>query len=760
MIDDDMVDTEFKADADPVEESPPEHDDAVRLGKMIVGSPPPDDGDSIFDSPEAFVAAPQHNRPIPEPNFQTGTLRDGSIITVLEPENPLVPKQVRNASEAVSDVAAKERRRDERLPAKIQRQEESQERQWRRLLDGLPTTELVHLRVQRRDLNGEYLSLGARYNTSVDEIRKIENLLPYGTGSSTIPAHYIVSVAPASAREDDNKAYRKFPYVRIGDAPPDGWSLNSVHNYLDQEVDMATARDIGLAIMREAGVQPGSTTAQQSNQHQQVLTPAGMGMFPGMPYNPATGGFMGTPYNPYGFYPPPPPPEDRRSEDARRREEREFVERQAEARRSFEETIRVQREQMETRHKQEMDKLADIVRVSEERAQRAEAEAKIREAQAAAERRDAEHRAEVVSLTGKLDMLVAKIQTLENGGGPQNQMMMVLSSLKDAVASSKPDNMGMLATLFPGIITTVQGYLQSEREERRSEAERRQRELAFERERMVSEADRSARLWDAMSQQQMRSAEMTTNLMRTMQDPSGMVAMARLNTETLGSTAQMMAQLARSGLGGGGGSGESKVDYGEIVGRIAQAAGQILGGYTRMRASEMEQARRVALQGMAPIPSVAIPPQVAQASDPQPEAEAKSESSPKPETPGEPEARSQSPLASMNMQIQEAVRRKVDPKKVAGLIDAFMYTAIRLNDISPDPMVQRALKSLTEDTFDTLKAAFPEADEAYLKAIIDALEAVNSGSDEEEPEPESTTPTNGNISPPGGELVIDQDSAS
>jgi len=207
------------------------------------------------------------------------------------------------------------------------KKEESAEAAWRHLLADLSTTELVHVRLWRRGASGSFYRLGAIYNTDLDTVREREKLVPYGNGTNT-PVTYMIEVARASDRVDNPKSWRKYIFPRVGPAPPEGWSLDSVDKWLDAQIE-----EVDVATLKEAFELWDSKRNQQQ------------GVIPGQT--------VAVPPNPYGD-----PYFMRMEEERRRREEDDRRRREAEERRRIEEEWR-RRDEAERRLREETKRRED-----------------------------------------------------------------------------------------------------------------------------------------------------------------------------------------------------------------------------------------------------------------------------------------------------------------------------------------------------------------------------------------------------------------
>jgi len=627
----------------------------------------------------------------------------------------------------LKDTAAHTRER--KVNPSIARKEETAEHAWRHLLDGLSTTRLVHVRLQK-EVNGSFVSAGARYNVDVNTIRAPEKLIPYGTGSSVTAQRWILSVAPNSARIDDVSAYREFVFERVGPAPPAGWALDSALAFADQEIseeDVPTINEIVSA----------TVTAMLRNP--QMLQ--GGGVLPQQQPPPAAAQMPPNPYMP-PFYPPyyPPIPPLARSDDddRRRRDEEDRRRREDEDRRRRDDDERRKREEtIEARHREEMQVLQGALDQQRKDSERRDSDWKDDRARLERERLDADHRSQLTGLTSVIESLKKDVADLRTGGGLAQQK------------TSNAEWLALAGTLAP----IVTNYLAAEREARTSERLQRTDENLRERDRTVRESDQMMRLVTMFGESQLNAARVNGELIQRMQDPSAMMGMTKLLTETMGNNVQMIAQLARSGLGGGGGGGDRKVDIGGVVGQVVETVGTVFGNYTAMKERELEI---LAQQNLAPqIPR--MPP--AGVYPPQPVATPRAAPTPvaaRPVTPASAPATTPSTAGSTSTATEEedddsnkvlkemvnifraAIARRIEPRKVAKMLSAILYSAETFGIEESDPRLAQILKALKIDPGRALKMLFPTADPQYLDTVAEILKREYAET-KSEPEPAART---------------------
>jgi hypothetical protein len=193
--------------------------------------------------------------------------------------------------------------------------------------------------------------------------------------------------------------------------------------------------------------------------------------------------------------------------------------------------------------------------------------------------------------------------------------------------------------------------------------------------------------------------------------------LTRLVSETLGGNVQLVAQLVKSGLTGGGQS--SGIDWGSLIGQGLETLGGIATSFSDLK---QEQLRVSGTQPLMP------PPPPSFAGQPQP---LRPQPVPPPRPAAAPPAQQPQPasapkvgaslLRGMVDTIKEAIAREHDPKEVAGMIDAMIYSAQKYKIDKADPKSANFIKLIQTDPEKTLRAAFPQAKPEYLHLIAEAL---------------------------------------
>ncbi len=570
--------------------------------------------------------------------------------------------------------------REQRISPKQEKREESAEMRWRRMLGELNTTEFIHMKLRRRKLNGSYIGLGGRYNISVNEVREYEQLVPYA-------GRWALGICRSTDRADNPDSWRWFEFEREGPEAPLGFSMD---NPLDEEVDMATGREIVLQTLQEvaAGRAPGAVAAAPAAAPQQQLSPFGM----------PPQGFYGYPGYPGGYPPPPPPPAPvpagRSEEDRREREEERKRQEAREAK--FEAMILAS----QTAHKTELDAIQRSL--GEERTARVQAENLAREAREAGQRdsREAAHRADMMSVTSTLDALKRELLDIRNKPAEQ----------------PKQHDLAILGTTVVPLLTQ---YLSGERESRSDDRRMRLEELTRERERMAGESERLNRVFTMMTDSQMNNAKASTEMISRLQDPGAMMSMTKLLNETIGGNVQLLATLSKSGMLGGGGG--EKVNVGELIGQGLQAAGDMMSAYADMQTKKMEI---LASQGL---PANGLPPQAYQ---PQPQPQPQPVAIPRASAPaavakqpaGQPVG--QGMLKGMVDTIVAAVGRQHNPpEEVADMIAAMVHALEAFKMQKANPTIYAFVEAVKVNPEQALRANFPQANPRYIALVAKAIVA-------------------------------------
>jgi hypothetical protein len=672
-----------------------------------------------------------------------------------------------------ADTAAQVR---ERKPTKAEeRKEATLDREWRGILGSLGTTTLVHVRLRRRNkLTGSFEDMGTRYDVDAEDVRRYNVLVPYGDGTNDT-VDYILEVARADARVDDKKAWRSFRFSKPGPPPPLGWSFDSPYNMLDKEVDMNTIREAVRMAMSEMTQQPQQAVPAPQ---QQVM-------------NPWTGAATPTP----GWNYPPPhlsymnPEEERRrreEDERRRREEQEWHRRREEEdrRRADEERKRRDEEEKrlrddreryererkaaeETRRK-ELEAIQAQIAAANERALKAEQEAKERtnrmeaefrerENKLQLERADAQRQAEMKAMETRFETLVGELRAIKERPPEKPQQDWV--------------------TVLPTIVPLVTAYVASQKETALEERRLRAEETARDRDRMRAEGEMMQKVMSMVAENQINSARANAEMMTRLQDPSAFMGMTKLVGETLQGQVGMIANLAKSGLLGGGGGG-NQIDWTTIIGTGLEALGGVAQGIMEMQAGKAGQ------MALPPGMPTGMPPELIEqymaAQQRQPEhpqsaasqmaaaqarqraiaaqeeaaqqAQARAAAAGRPVVvPPEPDASQEAPqarpegiLRRMVDTIKTAVGREEDPEKVAQMFIELVRSARTFEVGQDDPKVQAYIQALRSDPHETLKRTFTASNEEYLRAVADLLKAHFA---EEEEEGEAEEPEEGEEEP-------------
>lgn len=526
---------------------------------------PEPDEPSLLPDHVAVPSAPAVPTPAPQPRVDpfAAPAPAMSVPVEIDPQ----PSHEGSGTSDLIDITASPRImgdlthkvRQARVPEKALKVEETAHRAWRQLLTDLPGTELVHVKLLRRGPDGAYTRLGARYNVDVEEVRQIERLVPYGTGSDR-PANYILKVAPASARVDDDSQYRKFAFSRVGPEPPPGWALDSGHVWLDEEVDMATARELFNLLMQQ---QP-----QQAQQQQPGFVPAGQAG-------------IGMPYPGYPFVPPPwmthlmAPSRPAVTEESDRR--------------------------AEDRHREEMRRL-------EERAAAAERAA----AEAARAIQETKQTAAMQDIATKLQSSMEAMETRHNA---------TIQALQSKMAEGSRGNTSEIAALFTGLMPVLDRYLSSQTTASAESARARVEELRIQRELQATEADNRNRWFSNVLEQQQRNSALMNEMVLKTNDPERFVRTNQATMELTHGLMSLMANSMKSGLLGGG-AAQSGPTTGQMVVELLGNTLDRLGGmgkaYFEAKAMEAEEAAQKRPQAAdAPLPQ----PRAAEPSPRHPEAE-------------------------------------------------------------------------------------------------------------------------------------------
>lgn len=612
------------------------------------------------------------------------------------------------------DIA--DRVRTKKISPELERKEETVQHQWRHLLDSLATTRLVHVRL-KKEIAGSFVSAGARPNMDVNHIRMPEMLVPYGNGSSVTPQRWIICVAPNTARFDDESQYRDFTFERIGPAAPPGWSLDSPLAFADQEVseeDVSTIADITGAVitnLQQKGmlVGPGGAAPQ---------APAAQNPFGMMPP-----GMMS------GFYPPFYPPQlpqarsseddDRRRRDEEERRRREDAER--EERRKDREKFELDRRAIEERARLDAEAHRLAIEQLRKDGEKRDADWRDQRAQLERERLDADHRAQLGGVNSTVEALRKDIESLRIGGLATQQK------------TGATEWLALAGTLAP----IVTNYLAAEREARSSERQQRAEEALRDRERSGRDTDQMMKLVGMFGESQMNAAKVSGELIQRMQDPSAMMGMTKLLTETMGGNVQLIAQLARSGLAGG--PGRPSVDIGSIVGQLIETGGNIFGNWSALKEREL-----LILAETKLVPQMPTMPHVMPTAPPMQPAPVPAPARPRPVAP----TPSQAPVAAPPAQpaatptteqvestkvlkvmvdtFKAAVLAHAEPRKVAKMLSAISYAAENFEVEKSDPRTAQILKALGIDPARALKIIFRDVltSGAVAEAYLDEIAAV------------------------------------
>lgn len=642
-------------------------------------------------------------------------------------------------SEFLKDAGA--RLRESKPSDKVLKQEETAEQAWRRLLSGLATTDFVHVRLFRRRIDGSYLPMGSRYHMSADEAREIDKLIPWA-------GKWVIAIARADNRADNEAAYRKFTYERGGAEMPEGWSFDGELDW-DQELDMSTARELVEAIFAKQ-------QAAAAGPAQQTVTPGFPGpggtTWPG--YYPGYGApAWGTPA--WGGLSPQMEEDRRRREDDERRRRDDEIKRQANeatARREERDRLEVERKAADERHRAEMEALRKMVDDSRLQAEKSAREAAERHAadqqhwrderdRLEREKADAAHRAELGGVSTVVEALRKEISDLKAGvGGP--------------LGRGGTD----WAALTNSIVPLITGYLTSERESRSDERRSRLEDVSRERDRASRDAEQMTKLVTMLGESQINSAKVAGDLIQRMQDPSALMNLTRLVSETLGGNVQLVATLVKSGLTGGNqGPG---IDWGGLIGQGLETLGGIATSFADLKQEQLRSGGSVSLMPPAPAPFAAAPqprpvPQPRPAAVPRPVPAAPAPAT-APRGPAPAAAAPAQPgtalLRGMVDTFKEAVAHEHDPKEVAGMIDAIVYSAQKYHIDQADPKSAAFIQAIRSNPEQTLRAAFPSARPEYLHQIAQAL--INS--DDEDGDGDEATaahPGNGGQPPAGPQAV-------
>jgi len=679
--------------------------------------------------PKAATATVQEIRPPASLGPASGSVDPGQQEVPVDLVETAAPGSRTRATGELHDAASE--LREKRLPTDVLRKEETKEDAWRKLLSNLQTTRLVHVKLMKQ-VAGSYVQAGARYNIDLNEIREPEQLVPYGTGSN-MPQRWILKVAPATARADDDAMYREFLFERIGPLPPAGWSLDSPLAFANQEIaedDMATYNDVVTAVLTQVRANP---------------TAYGIpGATPGAPGAPAPGQPPPWPGYPPPQYPYPPygmpgampfgmqRSDDDRDRDRRDRDERERLDRLDKERRDREERDRLERDRLDKERRDDREKFEAAQKVSEDRhardaeatrkaledmrAEGAKREAEHREqiAKLERDRAEAEHRAQIGSVTSTLDALKTQIADLKDGGGKKGA-----------------GDWTTLAQTFAPMITS---YLTNQQSSASDERRFRLEDTSRERDRMMADSERMNRLFGSLGESHTSAAKMAADLIQRMQDPSAIMNMTRLVSETLGGNIQMMAQLARSGLMGN--KGGSEIPWGDLIGRGLEIGGQLVGGMVDQKTKQMEMlAGAPMMPGQPAFGGAQQPPQMPPGPQPQmlPPAGV-------PQNPMSPQAMAarRAPIFKMMTdEINLAIRNEAPPADVAALIDSLVYTVEQWKLSELDPASHGLVQRLRDDAEKELLRLFPRVNPEYIRAIVHALMAKVHGS---RPQPQAPQP--------------------
>lgn len=619
------------------------------------------------------------------------------------------------ASAELRDAAAVER--EKRIPDSLLRKEETVQNAWRQLLTDLKTTRLVHVKLMKRGPGGSFVNCGERPNVDVNEVRSPGQLVPYGTGSSDIPQKWIIKVASGSARVDDDSAYRDFVYERIGPAAPPGWALDSALAMADEampEGDMNTYREYAQAVLNEI----------RSN-------PAGLGIA-GMPGMPGAAPPQQPP--PWPGYPPPYPyppygmpgmmpfgmtrgddserqdrerrdredRERREREDRDRRETQEREERREKERKEDREKAEAAQKAADERHRQDAEATRQVLDQMRAESARREADHREQIAKLERDRAEADHRAQIGSVTSTLDALKSQIADLKDGGAKKgNSDWLVLA--------------GTVAPMVNSYLANQQSSAADERRFRIDEANR-------ERERMMADSERMNRLFSSLGESHTSAAKMAADLIQRMQDPSAIMNMTRLVSETLGGNIQLISQMARSGLIGG--KGGSDIPWGDLMGRGLELGGNFLASMADQKARQMEAMASMPMmpQQQPAFAGVQGPQQMPPAQQPQM----------LPPTQGQQGqqdlqraavARRAPIVKAMADEINQAIKSEAPPAEVAGLIDSMVYAVRQFGIEDLDPNSRETVRRLREDPEKELLRMYPRANPAYIHAVAEALMA-------------------------------------
>jgi hypothetical protein len=272
-----------------------------------------------------------------------------------------------------------------------------------------------------------------------------------------------------------------------------------------------------------------------------------------------------------------------------------------------------------------------------------------------------------------------------------------------------------------------------------------------ERDRMLADSERMNRLFSSLGESHTSSAKMAADLIQRMQDPSAIMNMTRLVSETLGGNIQLVGQLARSGLMGS--KGGSDIPWGDLIGRGLEIGGQLVGGMVDQKTKQMEMlAGSQLMPGAQPAFAGAMPQQQPQM-PPGPQPQMLPPTQQNPMSPQAMAARRAPIFKLMTEEINLAIRSEAPPADVAALIDSLVYTVEQWKLSELDPGSRSLVQRLRDDAERELLRLFPRMNPEYIRAIVHALMAKVRGSRPQAQAPTAPPPAPPPQAPPPGPLV-------
>lgn len=581
-----------------------------------------------------------------------------------------------------------------------------------RILAEYPTTKFVNVRLFWKDpRTNEFREKGRRKRVSINDIRDASELLTPIGGGTPYGGDYVIAyqAADQGLRFDDPKTWHRVEFSRDGPPPPRDWVIDAAppeEDEVELKLEDGTMATVSLNELKDAvsGAVSGSIEQAMRRLLEQIVG------------------------DQRRYASPAPQVHDERMQllekmnDELRRELNAVREAQMKAEREALETkLRMEKEAAEAKHRAELEAI------------RTSSATEISNLKSTMERT-------LEALRAELAAVAAKAST-----PPQptvDQSVMVATAIKDILAAGKEQDRSALERereMWRNEREREREERERERLREQQEAERRRAEEERERERRRAEEERERARFEQEMRERFEMYKTMGELVRQAQNPGPIMEVIRGAGEQLTNQVRMFATMVERGLLGGGG-GENKINWGEVIGSGFEMLGNL--GVSIAEAARAKAEASAAMSSAALPPSAGTPlpqPPAQPASVPQTQQQPMSHTqpvsavSPAPSFSGmrqtAPQAgppqhqqpsREIKPIQAFIYQMNQAISRRDPPERVAEMVAAIAYAAQVFG--AGDPAVARALEDLLADPARFLKRSYARIrDDAYLEQVARAI---------------------------------------